>query len=108
MIDLEGYRLCIRQLLSERARLVGNACIQAETVFDRARDRYLLIHVGWLGTERIYDPILHIDIYNNQIWIQKDETAAGIANDLIQRGIPATAIVLGFRTAIVRDAALQA
>lgn len=108
MIDLERYRLCIRQLLSERARLAEDDCIQAETIFDRARDRYLLVRVGWFGDERIYNPILHIDICGKQVWIQQDETAAGIASELVDRGIPAQAIVLGFSTAIAKSAVLQA
>ena len=96
MADLEHYRLSVRQLLSEQARLVWNDRIQAETVFDRARDRYLLIHVGWRGSKRVYKPILHIDIYNQQIWIQQDETATGIGNALVELGVPAKAIVYGF------------
>ena len=96
MADLEFYRHCIRRLLSERAQLTLDDCIQAETVFDRARDRYLLVRIGWRGETRIYQVVWHLEILEKQVWIQQDGAEQGIANDLIEMGIPQEQIVLGF------------
>lgn len=96
MADLEQYRRCVRRLLSGRAQLIWDDRVRAETIFDRARDRYLLVHVGWRGSQRVYDTLLHIDICGDRVWIQQDETATGVTNELIEMGIPQEDIILGF------------
>jgi hypothetical protein len=40
--------------------------------------------------------LVHITIQNGLIWIQRDGTEYGIANDLVAIGIPRERIVLGF------------
>ena len=40
--------------------------------------------------------ILHLDIRNNKIWVQYDGTEEGIANRLVELGVPQEDIVLGF------------
>jgi XisI protein len=54
----------------------------------------------------VFDPkqevILKIDIIDEEIWIQRDGTEAGIAYKLIEMGIPKDKIVLGFRSEPVR------
>ena len=72
-------------------------------IFDRNRDSYLLLHLGWDGEERIYGVSIHIDIQNGKIWIQQDFTEEGIANQLVELGVPKTDIVLGFRAPVVRE-----
>jgi len=72
-------------------------------VFDRERDSYLLLYVGWHGEERIYGVSIHIEIQDGKIWIQQDFTEEGIANQLVESGVPKTDIVLGFRAPIVRQ-----
>lgn len=43
----------------------------------------------------------HFDIVDEKIWIQQNNTEAMIADELVERGVPATDIVLGF---VVPDA----
>jgi hypothetical protein len=76
--------------------------IQNEAVFDREADRYLVMSVGWQKVKRIHGCLIHIDIINGKVWIQRDGTEHGIANDLVQAGIPKDRIVLGFHTPDVR------
>ena len=52
--------------------------------------------MGWQGYKRIYACTLHFDIINGKIWIQNDQTEEGIANSLIELGIPKSEIVLGY------------
>jgi hypothetical protein len=52
--------------------------------------------VGWRNQRRIYGPVLHLDIMDNKIWIQQDGTEVGIANELVELGVPKQDIVLGF------------
>jgi hypothetical protein len=55
-----------------------------------------LLYVGWRNQRRIYGPVLHLDIMENKIWIQQDGTEVGIANELVELGVPKQDIILGF------------
>lgn len=76
---------------------------KAQIVFDTERDSYLLLYVGWRDEERIHGCPIHIDIKDGKIWIQQDFTEEGIANQLVELGVPKTDIVLGFRAPYVRQ-----
>jgi hypothetical protein len=104
MDNLNAYRQVIEQVLTEYARVpYAYGEIQAETVFDRVNDHYLLVNVGWLGDRRIHGDIIHIDIIDGKVWIQYDGTEDGIANDLVRAGIPKDRVVLGFHQPEVRQ-----
>ncbi|MDY6781017.1 MAG: XisI protein [Cyanobacteriota bacterium] len=78
--------------------LGGDEEVQVELVFDRERDRYLLVEAGWQNGYRIYGNVLHLDIIDGKIWIQHDGTEDGVALELVGAGIPEKKIVLGFRS----------
>ena len=96
METLATYRQLIQQLLTEHARLVWDDRIKAETIFDLERDHYQLVYVGWRGSERVYGVVLHVDIIEGKFWVQQDGTEVGIANKLVEQGVPKQDIVLGF------------
>jgi hypothetical protein len=104
MDTLETYRQIIEKVLNEYAQLqYAYGDIQTEVVLDRQSDRYLLIIVGWEGARRIHGSIIHIDIIDQKIWIQRDGTEHGIAEELVEAGIPRDLIVLGFRPTDIRQ-----
>ncbi|MBR8840153.1 MAG: XisI protein [Stigonema ocellatum SAG 48.90 = DSM 106950] len=93
------YPDVVEKILLDYANFLGNDDeIQVELVFDRERDRYLLVEAGWQNGYRIYGTLLHIDIINNKLWIQHDGTEEGIAGELVAAGIPKDHIVLGFKS----------
>lgn len=47
--------------------------------------------------------LVHIDLIDGKIWIQRDGTEEGIAADLERAGIPIEHIVLGFRPPELRQ-----
>jgi hypothetical protein len=96
MDAITQYRQQIQNLLTAHASLVWDDRIQAETIFDSDRDRYQLVYVGWRNSKRVYGVVLHLDIIDNKIWIQQDGTEVGIANKLMELGIPKEVIVLAF------------
>jgi hypothetical protein len=103
MDRLETYRQIIRKVLSEYVRLqYANGEIQNEAVFDPENDRYLIVSVGWQDIKRVHGVLIHLDIVNDRVWIQRDGTEHGIANDLVGAGIPKDHIVLGFHVPEVR------
>lgn len=95
----EKYRQIIQKILEDYAAFLGQEDgIQQELIFDRERDRYLLLETGWHNRKRIYGSFLHLDIIDNKVWIQHDGTEDGIAYELEAAGIPKDHIVLAFKS----------
>lgn len=103
MDTLESYRQIIRQTLTAYAQIpYAYGDILTETVFDRESDRYLLVIVGRENDRRVHGCLVHIDIIDDKLWIQRDGTESGIANELVAAGVPKDHIVLGFRSPEIR------
>jgi XisI protein len=103
MDSLSLYRKAIEDILSEYASVpYAFGDIQTEPVFDRSRDRYLLVNVGWMNKSRVHGALVHVDIIDGKVWIQRDGTEDGIAEDLVRAGVPRNQIVLGFQPPKVR------
>ncbi len=93
--QLERYREIARNLISEYARYKpSHGDIELRAISDR--DFYLLVSFGWSGDRRVHSTILHLRIDRGKIWIERDETEEGIAQDLLDRGVPKEDIVLAF------------
>lgn len=98
MDSLDEWRALIERLLTEVAALpYDEPDVESRLVFDRSRDSYLVVEVGWQGEERMHGIHLHLDIIDGKIWIQYDGTEHGIAHDLVAAGVPKDRIVLGFK-----------
>ncbi|MFN4254063.1 MAG: XisI protein [Saprospiraceae bacterium] len=67
-----------------------------QLVMDDANGHYFIIGVGWQGSKRVHGISVHLDLKGEKIWIQQDYTERGIANDLIELGVPKSDIVLAF------------
>jgi hypothetical protein len=77
--------------------------IECKTVFDKENDSYLLITIGWDGAKRIHGCLVHLDIIDGKIWVQRDDTEDGVTYELEAAGIPKDKIVLGFHPQNVRQ-----
>ncbi len=103
-MDRLDYREAIEKIIQQHALEHSEKDLeQVEVVFDKERDRYLLLYVGWNEEERIHGCPIHIDIKDGKIWIQRDFTEEGLAHQLVELGIPKMDIVLGFRAPYVRQ-----
>ena len=104
MDRIDSYRYAVRDILTSIAQLAySNPAIVHEAVFDTANDRYLVMSVGWKEpTYRLHFCLIHVDIIDCKIWIQRDGTEDGIAYDLEEAGIPKSDIVLAFHSESVR------
>jgi hypothetical protein len=82
-----------------------NTEISNMLVCDEARDHYLILSTGWSEDpdRRIHGSLIHIDIIDDKIWIQRDGTEDGIAGELEEAGIPREQIVLGFHEPRLRQ-----
>jgi len=104
MGTLDTYRKLIEQLLTDYAQIpYAYGDVQRQPIFDREGDRYLLMLVGWEGIRRVHGCLIHVDIVNGKIWIQRDGTEHGIAQELLEAGIPKDQIVLAFRSPEMRQ-----
>jgi hypothetical protein len=58
--------------------------------------------VGWDGQKRVHYCLVHIEIHDGKIWIERDNTEDGVATDLMRAGVPKERIVLAFHRPDVR------
>jgi hypothetical protein len=98
MDRLDKFRTVIRTILTEHTRVpFAHGDLRCETVFDPESDRYVLLVVGRDHDHRRIDfPIIHIDIIDGKLWVQYDGTEYGVAQELVDAGVPKDRIVLGF------------
>lgn len=104
MDKIEHYRQIVRNtLLPLTQQNYSDGKIVNEAVFDEAHDRYLVVSVGWLdNSHRIYHNLVHVDIINGKVWIQRDGTEDGIGYELEAAGIPKNDLVPAFHPENVR------
>jgi hypothetical protein len=104
---VEQYRQYIKHLLSERQKRASMSRkyeeYELQTIFDEQQDHYQLLYVGWRGNKRDFGCILHLDIKDGKIWIQHDGTEIGIANQLVEMGVPKQDIILAFHEPYIRQ-----
>ena len=94
MENVDQYRKHIQDILHE----LGDESEYTRLIFDKERDHYQLLSVGWQNErKRVLDIIAHIDILDGKIWIQRDFTEPSITEQLQERGVPTSDIVLGFQ-----------
>lgn len=99
MDRLTRYRTLIEQILQQHADLMNSQPVPGEEVdcvFDEQRDHYLLVKYGWPRGKRTHYTKIHARIVNGKIWIEEDMTEEGLANDLVEAGVPKEDIVLAF------------
>lgn len=104
MDKLNHYRQIIQEILLAHSQIrpvYGE--IEMEVLFDRERDHYQVLRAGWLQKKRVYGALIHIDLKGEKIWIQYDGTEVGVANELIEKGIPKTDIVLAYHSPFMRQ-----
>ena len=104
MDKLETYRKIIHQVLTDYAAIPYQyGDIKTEFIISQEGNRYLLITMGWENRTRVHGCVVHLDIIDGKIWIQRDGTEDGIATDLVAAGIPKSDIVLAFHPLELRQ-----
>ena len=97
MERLNQYRQLIQHVLREHNKFKPSyGSLEQFTIFDTQNDHYQLATVGWDGDRRVFSCLIHIDIKGDKIWIQHDGTEVGVANELVELGVPKQSIVIGF------------
>jgi hypothetical protein len=104
MDKLTSYRQYIQEFLTEQTQgqIIGGD-IETEIIVDSDRDRYLLIDLGWQEHQRIYNCVIHLEIKDDKIWIQRNQTDKPIAEVLIAIGVAKEDIILGLQPPYIRE-----
>lgn len=97
MAGINKYKQAIEKILREYSQFKSSyEEFEVQTVSDDKNNHYEINIVGWDGYKRIYGRMLHLDIKDGKIWIQHDGTKDGVADDLVEMGVPKEDIVLAF------------
>lgn len=103
MDTLDHYRQIIRTVLQPYTKITyANVNVRNLAAFDTETDQYAILSEGWEHHQHHHGCLIHIEIRDDKIWVQRDGTEDGIATELVNAGIPKDAIVLGFQDPSVR------
>lgn len=104
MEKLPKYRELVERLIKDYGQYKPRyGDIEVQTICDREQDHYQLLNVGWHGNRRVRGCVLQIDIKNEKIWIQHDGTEIGVANELVEWGVPKEDIILAYHAPYKRQ-----
>jgi hypothetical protein len=99
-----NYPEIIKKILLEYLKYdPADDVIKSSVSFDDEHGNYVLLQAGWRGDDYLQGAVIHIQLIDGKIWIQYDGTEYGVANELVDEGVPNTDIVLGFRHPSVRQ-----
>ena len=91
------YREIVKQVIERYSKLrPSHGDIRLDTVFDETQDRYALMQVGWDKGQRIRGNIIYVTLQDGKVYIEYDGIETGIADNLMEKGIPEEDIVLAF------------
>jgi hypothetical protein len=92
------YQKILRDTLEEYGNIKKNLNpnVKSQIIIDDIHRHYQLLSVGWHNERFIYLVTFHFDIIGGKVWIQQNNTDVLIADELIEKGVLKTDIVLGF------------
>jgi hypothetical protein len=105
MDKLEQYQGLIKRQINcyvDAFNEETSASSQEMAVFDDERGHYQWLTVGWENGQRAFYTNIYIRLQQGKIWIERDTTEDGIANELLRQGVPREDIVLAFHAPEVR------
>ncbi len=102
-MDITKYSEIICRLLNEYGQIpYSYGELERRFIISEDKNSYLLMTLGWQGDKRVHSCLIHVEIKDNKVWIQRDGTEDGIAEELVAAGIPKQDIVLAFQPMEVR------
>ncbi|MFP4441116.1 MAG: XisI protein [Chloroflexaceae bacterium] len=97
MDKLDQYRTIIKNILEADAHYKpSHGDIDPIIIFDEQHDHYQLMYLGWDRPRRVHAVIVHLRLHDGKIWIEYNGTAEGVAQALLDAGVPKEDIVLAF------------
>ena len=100
MDKLARYREIIKQVLQKHVATANRRSqpgVERFMIADETRDHYFLFSLGWVADQRLRNFSVYVRLKDGQFWIEHDLTEGGLANELLEAGVPPTDIVLAFQ-----------
>ena len=99
------HKNLVRKLLLEVAdRFRESNRWEILEAFDEEHGQYLLFTDGWQGEKREYGCFLHVEVKDNgRIWIRRDGTDLDFGQQLLDKGVLKSDLVLGFHSPRMRE-----
>ena len=96
---IETYEKIIVATLNEYADAFNQQKngVEAKVIADYAGKHFQLLNCGWRNDAYQFYVIFHFDILNDKVWVQENRTEMEVAEELVERGIPKSDIVLGLQ-----------
>jgi hypothetical protein len=85
------YRAIVREVLVSEMKTPAAGGLIPITAMDDAQGQYMLAYVGWTGTRRNHELVLHIRIAEGKVFLEYDGT--DITPLLVATGIPENDII---------------
>jgi hypothetical protein len=99
------YRRIVTVILLElsQPQTIGGE-IQTIPVFDEVRHHYQFLDIGWdVSRRRVFQPIVHVDLIDEKVWIQENVTDSDLAEAFAREGIERSCIILGLHSRSHRE-----
>ena len=78
--------------------------LDTRLVVDKENHRYQVVTTGWdKSGKRVHNCMIHLEIINEKIWIQRNMTEIDPGKKLVYQGIPPSEIVVGFLKPKMRE-----
>ena len=105
MEKIKFYQKLIVDFLKEHNfNLRQESELENEIITDYENGHFQSLTVGWENGRHIYKIHFHLDIKpDGKIWIMANNTDTLVAEELLQRGVPKTDIVLGLKPPYMRS-----
>ena len=101
---LNKTQLAIHKVLEQIVQPnLNSQNLEQQIVTDDIHGHYLILNVGWNDFDRTHGVVVHIDIKDDFVWVQRDNTNYNIVNALLDQGIAKSRIVLGFHAPFKRS-----
>lgn len=95
MPQVDRYRQQIQRFLLGQSDSQRTNTVVSVPVFDEVRDQYLVLCYGWRGQERVYWVVLHLEICEGKVWVQRNQTEVDVEAELIALGVAEEDLVRG-------------
>jgi hypothetical protein len=101
---IKQYQQIIKTFLQEECAGRAIPGIDSQVIIDPTNHHLQLVEAGWYDKTYIYAVVYHFRIKpDGKVWLLANNSDVLVAEELIKRGIPASAIVIGFHPVHVRQ-----
>lgn len=99
------YQQILREIIEEYGKVKKSLTpnVKSQIMIDNVHKHHQLLSIGWHNERFIYLVTFHFDVIEGKVWIQQNNSDVLIADELIERGVLKSDIILGFIPENVRS-----